>query len=83
MALGRGTNFRLAESIPATARALRETEGPSRGILILGVRSDLLERSCKPRKRSDSIAPCFLFYPWIFSGDGQPRAMAALRATRL
>ena len=43
MALGGGTNFRLAESIPATAGALRKAGGHSRGILVLGMRSDLLE----------------------------------------
>jgi hypothetical protein len=45
MALGRGADVRLAESVPATARALRKTGGRSRGIPILGLRSDLLEGS--------------------------------------
>ena len=43
MAMGGRTDFRLAESIPATAGALRKAGGYSRGILVLGVRSDLLE----------------------------------------
>jgi hypothetical protein len=42
MAMGGRTDFRLAESIPVTAGVLREAEGHSRGILVLGVRSDLL-----------------------------------------
>jgi len=42
MALGGRTDLRLAESIPATARALRKAGGHSRSILVLGVRSDLL-----------------------------------------
>ena len=43
MAMGGRTDFRLAESIPATAGALRKAGGHSRGILVLEVRSDLLE----------------------------------------
>ena len=43
MAMGGRTNFRLAESIPVTAGALRKAGGHSRGILVLVVRSDLLE----------------------------------------
>ena len=43
MAMGGRTDFRLAESIPATAGALRKAHGHSRGILVLGVCSDLLE----------------------------------------
>jgi hypothetical protein len=43
MAMGGGrTDFRLAESIPATEVALRKAAGHSRGIVVLGVRSDLL-----------------------------------------
>jgi hypothetical protein len=45
MALGGGTDLCLAESVPATARAVRKTGRSSRGIPILGVRSDLLEFS--------------------------------------
>jgi hypothetical protein len=45
MALGGGTNLRLAESVPETARALRKTRGHSRGILVLGLRADLLAPS--------------------------------------
>ena len=43
MAMGSRTDLRLAEPIPATAGALRKAGGHSRGILVLGVRSDLLE----------------------------------------
>src|SRR5271169_2519874 len=42
MAMGGRTDFRLAESIPATAGALRKAGGHSRGILVFGVCSDLL-----------------------------------------
>jgi hypothetical protein len=42
MALGCGTDLRMVEPVPATARALRKTGGHSRGILVLGVCSDLL-----------------------------------------
>ena len=42
MALGGRTDLRLAEPVPATAGALRKAGGHSRGILVLGVRSDLL-----------------------------------------
>jgi hypothetical protein len=45
MALGRGADVRLVESVPAAARALRKAGGHSRGILVLGVRSDLLALS--------------------------------------
>jgi len=42
MALGGRTDLRLAESVSATAGALRKAGGHSRGILVLGLRSDLL-----------------------------------------
>jgi hypothetical protein len=45
MAMGGRTDLRLVESVPASARALRKTGGHSRGILVLGVRSDLLALS--------------------------------------
>ena len=43
MALGRGKDLRLAESVSAIARALRKTGGRSRGISISRVRSDPLD----------------------------------------
>ena len=45
MAMGGRTDLRLAEPVPAAARALRKAGGHSRGILVLGVRSDLLALS--------------------------------------
>ena len=42
MALGGRTDLRLAEPVPATAGSLRKAGGHSRGVLVLGVRSDLL-----------------------------------------
>jgi hypothetical protein len=39
---GSRTDFRLAESVPAAAGSIRQAGGHSRGILVLGVRSDLL-----------------------------------------
>jgi hypothetical protein len=42
MAMGRGKDLRLDESVPATAGALRKAGGHSRGILVPGVCSDLL-----------------------------------------
>src|SRR5207245_5007998 len=42
MALGGGANLRMAQSVPATARALRKTGGHSRGIPVLGVCFDML-----------------------------------------
>jgi hypothetical protein len=67
MALGRGTDVRLAESVSATARALRKTGGPSRGILVVGLRSDLLECSCTPQeKRFES--PLLLILSWVSAG---------------
>ena len=42
MALGGRTDLRLAESVPATARALRKAGGHPRGISVPGMRSDLL-----------------------------------------
>ncbi len=45
MALGGGTDLRMAESVPATARAVRKTGRYSRGIPILGLHPDLLEFS--------------------------------------
>ncbi len=45
MALGGGADVRLVESVPAAARSLRKAGGYSRGILVLGVRSDLLALS--------------------------------------
>jgi len=35
-------DLRMAEPVPATARALRKAGGHSRGILVLGLRFDLL-----------------------------------------
>ena len=37
MALGGRTDLRMAEPVPATARALRKAGGHSRGILVLGL----------------------------------------------
>ena len=46
MALGWWSGrFRLVESVPVAARTLRKAGGHSRGILVLGVRSDLLALS--------------------------------------
>ena len=42
MALGGRTDLCLVESVPAAARALRKAGRHSRGILVLGMRSDLL-----------------------------------------
>jgi Transposase DDE domain len=43
LALGSRTDFRLAESVPAAAAgSIRKAGGQSRGIFVLGVRSDLL-----------------------------------------
>ena len=42
MPMGGRTDLRLAESVPTAARALRKAGGHSRGILVLGVRFDLL-----------------------------------------
>jgi hypothetical protein len=40
--MGSRTDLRLAEPVPATARALRKAGGHSRGISVPGMRSDLL-----------------------------------------
>ena len=40
--VGSRTDLRLAEPIPATAGTIRKAGGHSRGILVLGVCSDLL-----------------------------------------
>jgi hypothetical protein len=42
MAMGGRTDLRLAESVQATGRALRKAGGHSRGVPLLGLRSDLL-----------------------------------------
>src|ERR1700680_2863448 len=42
MALGGRTDLRLAESVQAAAGSIRKAGGHSRGILVLGVRSDML-----------------------------------------
>jgi hypothetical protein len=42
MALGRGADVRLVESVPAAAGSIRKADGHSRGILVPWVRSDLL-----------------------------------------
>ena len=42
MALGRGADVRLVESVPAAAGSIRKAGGHSRGISIPGMRSDLL-----------------------------------------
>ena len=42
MALGGGADVRLVESVPAAARSLRKAGGHSRGILVLGMHSNLL-----------------------------------------
>jgi hypothetical protein len=59
MALGRGADVRLAQSVSATARSLRKAGGHSRGISIPGLRSPLLERSQKAHRRSKWVSgPC-------------------------
>jgi len=42
MAMGGRTDLRLAEPVPAAAGSIRKAGGHSRGILVLGLRSDLL-----------------------------------------
>src|SRR6266487_3952497 len=80
MALGRGADVRLAESISPPTRPLRQADRHPRGVLLAGVRADLLAIAAKAL--DDGLSG----FPLCGSGHrryNRPRLMSLSAGTRL